>query len=89
MREAEVQTPDEALIYVIDCTLATVSKLSLLKNPPKNELKRQIGIAQKGINFMSRFDIDYSGTRAEEITGTVQEWSDEIREREFGVPEPR
>jgi len=74
----------EALAYVVDCTLATVTDLASKKSAPKGELSRQIGIAQKGINWMIEFGVDYSHTRAQEVVdkgGSVSDWAEQFRPR--------
>lgn len=46
---------DDALAYMTECTLATVSDLAGKSRPPKNELSRQISIAQTGIDWVMTF----------------------------------
>tara|TARA_Y100000310_G_scaffold301310_1_gene337687 strand:- start:25 stop:303 length:279 start_codon:yes stop_codon:yes gene_type:complete len=82
-REDQVSNTDEAYAYILDCTLATVSHLTSLKRPSKHELKRQISIAQKAIDWAHRYDVDISGTRADDVHkfGTVQKWADDMKVR--------
>lgn len=47
MRECDVRTPEMALAYITDCTLATVASMAMLKSRKKGEFERQINIAQK------------------------------------------
>ena len=75
MRACNVTTPEEALAYITDCNLATIQSMAMKKSRPKYEYARQIKIAQKAINWMKLMDISMSGTRAEDITGTVAEWA--------------
>ncbi len=42
----------DALAYLTECTLATVSDLVSRARPPKGELQRQISIAQVGIDWV-------------------------------------
>jgi hypothetical protein len=42
----------EALAFMTECTLATVSDLASMSRPKKSELKRQISIAQTGIDWV-------------------------------------
>lgn len=42
-------TPEDHLLYFLDCQLATVEELELLKSPPKGRLDRHRGIARKMI----------------------------------------
>ena len=46
MRKAEVRDPAQALVYITDCTLATVCDLATKKKKSKSEFARQISIAQ-------------------------------------------
>ncbi|WP_305906279.1 hypothetical protein Q9L42_020765 (plasmid) [Methylomarinum sp. Ch1-1] len=75
----QVRTPEHALLYLVDCTLATVSSMAMLKSRKKNEFNRQIGIAQKGINWIQDMKIDPFQTRAEDVINqfdsSVEKWS--------------
>lgn len=78
MHKDQVRTPEQALAYLVDCTLATISDLASKKSRPKGEFERQIRIAQQGIDWMKEMNIDPSTTRAEEITNqgiTVTQWA--------------
>ena len=46
-----------ALGWMIECTLAPVANLSMRAKPPVGELRRQIGIAQAGVDFI-RFNLE-------------------------------
>ena len=76
MHRYRVTTPEEALLYITDCNLATVQYLASLKNKSKSEFSRQISIAQKSCNWLKEFGIDSKGTRAEDIINktTVKNW---------------
>lgn len=50
-----------ALNYMTECTLATVSWMMMKKKAPKGELKRQIAIAQTGVNYFQDRGILTSG----------------------------
>lgn len=78
MRECDVRTPEQALVYITDCNLATVSHMAMLKSRKKGEFERQINIAQIACDWMRDMRIDPTGTRAEDIIGkkTVREWVD-------------
>ncbi len=71
-----VSNPADALSYLTDCTLATVEDLAGRSRPPKGELKRQIEIAQKSIDWMIQFGIEPSGRGARVIAhgGNVANW---------------
>lgn len=77
MRKDQVRAPADALAYITDCTLATVSSMAGKKSRPKYEFERQMSIAQTAINWMVEFGIDVTGTRAEDViaAGSVQKWA--------------
>jgi len=77
MHHSRVCTPEQALSYLTECSLATVSHMSMLKSKSKSEFERQISIAQRACDWMDRFGVDPKGTRAEDIIGkcTVEEWA--------------
>lgn len=72
-----VTNPAQALAYITDCTLATVSKMALLKSKNKAEYNRQIGIAQTSIEWMVKFGVSMAGTRAIDVlkAGSVEKWA--------------
>lgn len=49
-----IETVEETVVWLTECTLATVESLRARKNPPKSELSRQINIAQVGINQIEK-----------------------------------
>jgi hypothetical protein len=57
MSPLHISSPDYALVYMTDCTLATIESLAMKKTRPVNEYKRQISIAQKGIDWIKNFNI--------------------------------
>jgi hypothetical protein len=72
----EVRSPEQALAYLTDCTLATVQDLAMKKSRAKGEYSRQISIAQQGVDWMVNFNVDPTGTRAEDIQDkTVAKWA--------------
>ena len=76
MRKCDVRTPEQALAYITDCNLATVSSMAMLKSRKKSEYERQISIAQTALTWMMQMGVDMSGTRAEEIQdGDVSKWA--------------
>ncbi len=81
MRQCAVRTPEEALAYITDCTLATVAHMSMLKSKKKGEFTRQISIAQAAVDWMLLMKVDMSGTRAEDVVsgydGNVRRWAEE------------
>ena len=74
MLKRDVRNTGDALAYLLDCTLATIEHYMTLKRPPAGECKRQIGIAQHGLDWCRRFDVDLSSTRARDIGESVGEW---------------
>lgn len=91
MRKDQVRTPSDALSYIVDCTLATVSSMALLKSRSKYEYKRQISIAQQGVDWMIDMSVYIQvGSRASECiaAGSVQAWADfyDVKLREIAGP---
>jgi hypothetical protein len=71
--KSDVGNAGQALAYLVECTLATVDRLVMLKNPSKGELERQIGIAQAGLSWMKDYNVEPSG-RGWDVA-TFYEWS--------------
>jgi len=80
MFKSRVLNPQDALAYVTDCTLATVSDMASKKSSPKGEFGRQVGIAQQAIEWMLEFEVDFSNTRAADVVknhdGSVAAWAE-------------
>lgn len=53
-----VRTPEQALVYLADCTLATVATMAMKKSKSKCEFERQIGIAQTAVDWIKDFKIE-------------------------------
>lgn len=79
VRKADVRAPEQALLYLTDCTLATVSSMAMQRSRRKGEYDRQISIAQTAIDWMHGFGIDLTGTRAADVValygGSVKAWA--------------
>lgn len=79
MNFRDVSNPTDALVYLTDCTLATVCDLASKKSKSKHEYHRQISMAQKAIGWMREFGVDFSSTRAKEVVdhhkGSVADWA--------------
>lgn len=78
MHRSLVSSPAEAVAYLVDCTLATVSDLAGKRSRSESELRRQIAIAQQGCDWLRAFSIDATGTRAPEILAagiSVADWA--------------
>lgn len=73
---------DDALLYITECNLATVSDLAGRSRPPKYELSRQINIAQVGIDWVAKFVTPGDEVGCGRVSNiinngiTVQEWAD-------------
>lgn len=82
LTSSRITSSEEALTYLVECTLATVQDLAGRSRPPKRELSRQISIAQTGIDWVRTFvkPGDRCGCgRVQEIIDcglTVQAWSE-------------
>ncbi len=78
MMKHDVRTPEQAVAYLVDCTLATVASMAFKKSRPKAEYRRQILIAQTGIDWMRHMQIDGDATRCAKILLqkiTVEQWA--------------
>ena len=77
MMGCKVHDKDKAYAYVLDCNLATVGHMAMLKSRKKGEYERQINIAQKMLDWANDFGIDCSKTRAFDVmkAGTVKQWA--------------
>ena len=77
MMKCNVRTADDALVYLTDCTLATVCQMAMLKSRKKYEYERQKAIAETAIKWMDELSIDYSSTRAKRVKecGGVDAWA--------------
>lgn len=88
MRKENVKTPEEALAYLADCTLATIEEILCYKNVNKTQLERHISIAETNMQFCHMFNCNVTGTRASDIEPfgkkykTVLEWGNaEVRSK--------
>lgn len=77
MHAHDVRDPGQALAYITDCNLATVSDMASKKSRPKAEFERQIVIAQRGVDWMVAMKVDFKGTRAVDVVaaGGVAAWA--------------
>lgn len=71
----------EAISYITDCTLATVSDLASKKVIAQGALHRQISIAGVAILCMAEFGIDGSKTRVDDVKkhGNVEMWAETFK----------
>lgn len=52
-----IRTPEQALLYLADCTLATVASMASKKSRSNYEFYRQIEIAQCAVDWLEDFNI--------------------------------
>ena len=74
-----VKTPEQALSYLTDCTLATVASMAIKKSRSKHEFERQISIAQCAVDWIRDFNIEViPGERIHHVLSTpdqkVETW---------------
>lgn len=78
MLKCKVRTTEQALAYLLDCTMATVESMAMKKSRPPGEYNRQISIAQTGYDWAISMGVDCSDTRARSLAkhnGSVAEWA--------------
>ena len=89
MRKQDVRTPEDAFCYILDCTLATVSSMASIKSRKQGEFRRQILIAQTGIDWVRSFKIKTDEGRISEVIeyyhGEVGEWAKRYLPENFMV----
>ena len=73
-----IRSDHDALVYFLDCQLATVSSMAMRKSRAKYEYQRQISIAQRLIDYIRTTDgeID-TGHRMIDVleAGDVAKWA--------------
>ena len=80
MQKNLVRNEQQALLYLTDCLLATVSNMSIQKSRKKYEYERHIQIAQTAVEWVDHFVVNIqSNSRVHEVlncqTRTVKEWA--------------
>jgi hypothetical protein len=78
MRSHEVKSPEDALLYLADCQLATVVQLAYKKSRGKGDYERQKDIAQHFCDWIKRFNIDVNpGNRVQKVfeQGSVEKFA--------------
>ena len=81
MTQNTLHDEQDALAYMVECTLATVSHMAGLSRPQKSELSRQIAIAQTGIDWVKTFvkpGMSIGNGRVQEVIDSqisVEEWA--------------
>lgn len=79
MQRNRVRSPHEALVYMIECTLATVEYMAGLKRPARNEFLRQCNIAQQGLEWLKEFEVPCDGRPADYLGKNVLTQANEYR----------
>lgn len=72
-----IRSRDDALVFLTECCLATLDHLVDLSRPPKQEIERQISIAQTGIDWIKTAESRERSSRVDEVIdrgGSVREW---------------
>lgn len=73
MHKHKVYNEKSALLYLLDCNLATVSSMAMLKSRSQYEYKRHIEIAQINLDWIRVFSIDLEpNSRGQEVA--ENEW---------------
>lgn len=78
MNPHHVRTEGQALVYLLECSMATVEAMAMKKSRPKSEYQRQISIAQKNYDWVQCFKADLGSTRAADLINfnhSVAEWA--------------
>jgi len=61
-----IRTAQQALVYMTECTLATVEYMASLKKKNMSEYRRQVSLAQKGVDMVIAFRCEPGG-RVDEV----------------------
>ena len=80
MNKHLIRNEKQALCYLTDCHLATVSDMAMRKSRKKYEYERHIQIAQISFDFLKQFDVSIEiDSRAYEVANSfnqsVKEWA--------------
>ena len=68
MMKHRVRTEQDALVYLTDCLLATVSEMAWKKSRKKHEYERHIAIAQTAVDWLKDFNAQIPiGCRAYDV----------------------
>lgn len=81
MHKHEIRNEGDALVYLTDCTLATVETLAMRKTPPKAELSRQMSMAEHAISWIYSCGLNYKGSRIEDVkaAGGINKWVEQMQ----------
>lgn len=83
LTNTRVKTPEEALAFLTERNLSTVKIMTLRRFVSKQDVSRQIQIAQEGINWIISMGISSSVTPRvktiiSDFNGSVQQWVDSL-----------
>lgn len=83
MKKADIRTAPDAILYMAECQLATVSHMQAIKSKSKYQYERHIGIAQHHVDFILRFCKGLKKTgRVKNVvanySGNVKDWVNEL-----------
>lgn len=68
IRRYDVHTPEEALLYLASCQIATCEELAMKKSRGVNDYRRQLSIAQSFVDWIRDFKIEVdSGNRVADV----------------------
>lgn len=86
MQRSDVKTPGDALVWLVNQTLETVTIHAQRRKPVKSEWRRQMSIAQKGLAWILQFKLDTSSLpNGVQFDFSAQEYGHEQREQ-AGLP---
>ena len=85
MTKERIRTPEDTLLWVVDCNLATIDSMATLKSRPKREYERQLSIAQTLVDKIMLFEIELDkGNRVVDVindyNGSVEKWAKTFEE---------
>lgn len=77
----------DALAYLTECTLATVTDLKMKKSASKSETARQIRIAQIGVDWCNSEKVNTDAIHASRVTevtskynSRVESWAEQFKQ---------
>lgn len=84
-----IKNSSEALLWLTDCTLASVAGLVTRKSASKYETTRQISMAQTAINWIMRDGLELpQHSRITDVIrdygASVQDWADAVKSEVLG-----
>lgn len=84
----DARTPEEAIVWLAECLIATADGLATTKSSAKHERERAVSIAQGACDMIERFNINRDGTWDNQpwlrkiMSGqTVKHYCDKMREK--------